>query len=64
MINAQRFSAANARSPVVHAEVTSNGRGDPVGCFYRLANGETFNLTAEDCQPITPRWAHLESIST
>lgn len=52
---AMRFLKANASSPVVYGSVIGQG-GE--GCFYRLEDGQTFELTAKECRQIgVPRWA-------
>lgn len=50
----RNFSNANAASPVVYGSVLDGPLG---GCFYRLADGKTFTLTAHDCRQVEPRWA-------
>ena len=53
---ARSFLDANAQSPVVYGSVKGDG-GD--GCFYRLADGRTFDLSLLDCRYVgIPRWAH------
>lgn len=55
---AARFLEANKRSPVVYGSVLDPHRGGR-GCFYRLEDGKTFTLTAEDCRTVGfPRWAY------
>jgi hypothetical protein len=52
--NANRFRIANKKSPVVYG--STEGRG----CFYRLADGQTFTLSHSDCEHVGhPRWAHI-----
>jgi hypothetical protein len=50
-----RFLTCNATSPIVYASVTA------LGCFFRLADETTHELSAAECREATPRWAHLES---
>jgi hypothetical protein len=50
-----RFLASNRLSPVVYASVTDTG------CFFRLADGTTHELTAAECRRAEPKWAHLEA---
>lgn len=52
--NAHRFTEANKRSPVVYGAVIGNGGR---GAIYRLANDQTFTLTAAECAMVQPRWA-------
>jgi hypothetical protein len=55
---ARRFREANRRSPVVYGSVIGEGGK---GCFYRLADEQTFELNAEECRAIGhPRWAFEE----
>lgn len=58
----RRFVAANRISPVVYGSVLGNGGK---GCFYRLADGQTFTLTARDCATIGQqvRWAFYEKVA-
>jgi hypothetical protein len=52
-LKADRFIAANAKSPVVY------GSCDADGCTYRLADGSRWQLNRNDCQAVGhPRWAH------
>jgi hypothetical protein len=62
---ANRFLEANKRSPVVYGSVLDVPRGGR-GCFYRLEDGKTFELTADDCRAVGfPRWAfELEAALT
>jgi hypothetical protein len=53
------FTEANRASPVVYASVTYDYAEEPCGCFYRLEDGQTFELNARECQAIEPRWRHL-----
>jgi hypothetical protein len=53
---AKRFIAANAESPVVYGSAQGPA-GKPTGCYYRLANGQTFRLTSAECGQVgMPRW--------
>jgi hypothetical protein len=55
---AHRFLEANRSSAVVYGSVIGNGGK---GCFYRLADEQTFTLTAEECRMVgAPRWAFEE----
>lgn len=49
-----KFREANAVSPVVYGAVICPERG---GGIFRLANDQTFRLTAEECRMVKPRWA-------
>lgn len=52
---AHRFIEANKISPVVYGSVIGNGGR---GATYRLADDQTFTLTAAECRMIgQPRWA-------
>lgn len=53
-VKVHRFKEANKISPVVYGSAIGNGGQ---GAFYRLADGKTFELTAEECRLIQPRWA-------
>jgi hypothetical protein len=59
-LKASRFIEANRESALVYQ--TTEG----AGCFCRLADGRTFDLTAADCMSMrdyVPRWRHLESVA-
>lgn len=59
---AAKFLEANKRSPVVYGSVTGPD-GAPTGCYYRLADGKTFELTSAELRSMPPpRWA-LEEIA-
>jgi hypothetical protein len=53
-----KFIEANRESPVVYGSVTGP-EGSPTGCFYRLADDRTFELTSAELRllPERPRWA-------
>jgi hypothetical protein len=54
---AHRFVEANKQSPVVYGSVTGP-EGAPTGCYYRLADGKTFELTSAELGSMpAPRWA-------
>lgn len=59
------FIDANAQSPVVYASVITRARRrdrsaeipKPLGCHYRLDDGQTFRLTVKECRSVGhPRW--------
>lgn len=53
--NAKAFIAANKLSPVVSGAAVGEG-GE--GATYRLKNGRSFLLTADECREIGhPRWS-------
>lgn len=53
------FIKANAASPVVYGSVIGEGGH---GCYYRLEDGSTFELSAKECRQIgQPRWAFHEA---
>lgn len=50
---AMLFLKANASSPVEYAAAEIDG------CFYRLASGRTFQLSAKECRQVgRPYWAY------
>lgn len=54
-LKADRFLAANRRSPVVYASVETNL------CTYRLQDGTTWTFSRREASQLgNPRWAHLE----
>lgn len=55
-LKAQRFVDANQGSPLVYQSTQGQG------CFFRLADGKTFDMTGADCESIRGyelRWRHL-----
>jgi hypothetical protein len=55
-LKATRFIEANQASPLTYMST------DGDGCFYKLVNGQTFDLSTADCVSIRdyePRWRHL-----
>lgn len=54
---AAKFIEANKGSPVVYGSVTGPEE-KPTGCFYRLGDGQTFDLTSAELGLVgRPRWA-------
>lgn len=52
--NAERFRAANEKSPVASGAVIGEGGR---GCRYTLKNGQIFTLSRDDCVTLgCPRW--------
>jgi hypothetical protein len=53
--NLERFKLANAQSPVVAGSAKGTGGQ---GAIYVLADGTSFDLSAEECAALTggPRW--------
>lgn len=59
--NAQAFIDANAKSAVVSGYVIEPNPNKPSrGACYRLENGKTFRLSAEECGMVKPRWGFEE----
>lgn len=55
---AARLVEANRTSALVYQSTSGDG------CFYRLADGQTFDMSTLDCMSIrdfVPRWRHLEA---
>jgi hypothetical protein len=61
---AAKFLEANRESAVVYGSVTGP-EGNPTGCFYRLVDGRTFELTSAELRamPAPPRWAIAELVA-
>lgn len=55
---ADRFLAANSKSPVVYGRAIEPNPNRPAkGAVYRLKNGQEFRLSVADCKAVgMPRW--------
>lgn len=53
-IKVARFIKSNASALIVSGEIQGRASG---GAVYILENGDTFDLTALECQQIEPRWS-------